>query len=96
MDAHADELVGIGIPREVWSDEMSWWRFLDHGHHPSPDNPREVWFDLSRLGDDQLRHLFDFLTTITPPDRRAGVFVWELLAPKFGRPAAPASRHDDS
>src|SRR5687768_1386232 len=31
VDLHRDELTAAGVPAEIFSDELRWWRFLEDG-----------------------------------------------------------------
>ena len=80
---HEAELIAIGIPREVWSDEMTWWRFLEHGIHPDVCNARDVKFRLEDLSPDQQLRFYRFLDAVLP-EQRAGTVVWTILHHRFG------------
>lgn len=81
--AHEAELLAIGIPREVWIDEMTWWQFLEHAVHPPVSNARDVRFRLEDLPPDQQLRLYRFLGTVLP-EQRGGNLVWTLLRQRFG------------
>lgn len=84
VQAHTDELVAIGIPREVWADEMTWWRFVDHGYHPPASNARDVRFNVSDLSPEQQHRLYRFLDRVLPAVRY-GFPLWSLLESRFAR-----------
>ncbi|HEX4607997.1 MAG TPA: hypothetical protein VH092_07315 [Urbifossiella sp.] len=71
---HEAELIAIGIPREVWADRPTWWRFLGHGYHPPASNRRDVRFSVNDLPEPQQRRLYRFLDAIRPKHaaRRSG------------------------
>jgi hypothetical protein len=81
---HEDELIAIGIPREVWADRLTWWRFVDHGYHPPASNAREVRFRVSDLSDEQQHRLYRFLDNILP-EARYSYSLWAILHSRFGR-----------
>lgn len=83
--AHEDELIAIGIPREVWADELTWWLFVDHGYHPPVNNRRDVRFSADDLSEPQQRRLYRFLDSILPADRY-GSSLWGVLHSRFGPP----------
>jgi hypothetical protein len=83
--AHEAELIAIGIPREVWADRLTWWRFVDHGYHPPVSNTREVRFRLSDLSDEQQHRLYQFLDAVLP-EGRYGSSLWGVLQSRFGTP----------
>ena len=83
---HADELIAIGIPREVWADELTWWLFVEDGNHPPASNARDVRFRLSDLSDDQQHRLYRFLDAVLP-EKRYGYSLWLILQSRFGAPA---------
>jgi hypothetical protein len=83
---HADELIALGIPREVWADRMTWGRFIEHGYHPPASNARDVRFRLSDLSDEQQYRLYRFLDTVLP-EKRYGYSLWLILQSRFGSPA---------
>lgn len=88
--AHEAELVAIGIPREVWADRTTWYRFLWHGHHPPASNARDVRFRLADLSEERQRRLYRLLAA-EPVESRAGNDVWMILHQKFGHPATDAT-----
>ena len=61
VKAHEAELMAIGIPREVWADEKTWGRFLEHGRHPPIEHAREVRFRLEDLPPGAQLRFFRFL-----------------------------------
>lgn len=69
--AHEAELIAIGIPREVWSDRMTWGRFVEHGRHTA--DPRDIRFTPDDLPPDRQHRFYRFLDAL--PDHRASV-VW--------------------
>ena len=79
---HEAELIAIGIPREVWSDGMTWWRFVEHGYHPPVSNAREVRFRLNDLSEDQHLQLFRFLDAVLP-QKRYSYSLWAILKSRF-------------
>ncbi|MBN9521402.1 hypothetical protein J0H58_23250 [bacterium] len=81
--AHEAELIAIGIPREVWADRLTWWRFVDHGYHPPASNAREVRFSPDDLPASQQRRLYVFLDSILP-EMRYGSSLWAVLRSRFG------------
>lgn len=81
--AHEDELVAIGIPREVFIDRMTWWRFLEHALHPPASSARDVRFRLEDLSPDQQLRFYQFLDVVLP-EQRGGNLVWTLLDRQFG------------
>lgn len=83
VTAHEDELIAIGIPREVWADRLTWWRFVDHGHHPSVDNARDVRFRLSDLTAEQQYRLYQFFDRVLP-EARYSYSLWSMLQSRFG------------
>ncbi|QDU18650.1 hypothetical protein [Urbifossiella limnaea] len=88
--AHEAELVAIGIPREVWADRLTWWRFVDHGYHPPASNRRDVRFSADDLPESQQHRLYVFLDTILPA-ARYGHSLWAVLHSRFG--AASQTEH---
>jgi hypothetical protein len=86
--AHEDELVAIGIPREVWADRMTWWRFVDHGYHPPVSNRRDVRFSADDLPEPQQRQLHAFLDSILPEGRYSSS-LWAVLCSRFGATTQP-------
>ncbi len=83
VSAHQDELIAIGIPREVWADRLTWWRFVDHGYHPPIENARDVRFKVSDLSDEQQRRLYQFLDRVLP-EARYSYSLWSMLQSQFG------------
>lgn len=81
--AHESELIAIGVPREVWADRLTWWRFLEHGYHPPAPNARDVRFRLDDLALEQQRQFHRFLDAVLP-GQRAGTVVWTVLDHRFG------------
>lgn len=81
--AHEADLVAIGIPREVWADRMTWWRFVGHGYHPPTGNARDVRFSPSDMPEPNQRRLYEFLDSILP-ESRSGSFLWADLNRRFG------------
>jgi hypothetical protein len=81
--AREDELIAIGIPREVWADRLTWWRFLEHGYHADAANPRDVRFRLADLSPEQQLRFHQFLDAVLP-EQRAGTVVWTILDHRFG------------
>jgi hypothetical protein len=58
IDRHRAELMGIGLPAEVYLDEVRWEDFLENGHlhcHPSSG------FEFRQLTPGQLAALLRFL-----------------------------------
>jgi hypothetical protein len=90
VKAHEAELIAVGIPREVWADEMTWWRFLEHAIHPAVSNARDVRFRLEDLSPEQQRRFYRFLDAVLP-EQRAGTAVWTILDHRFGN-AVEANR----
>src|SRR5262245_13044045 len=80
---HSAELVEIGIPREVWSDKLTWVRFLEYATHPPADSARNVRFRLTDLSPEQQLRLYQLLE-VEPVSERAGNIVWVQLQAKFG------------
>ncbi|MCE9567972.1 MAG: hypothetical protein K8U57_38720 [Planctomycetes bacterium] len=83
VTTHETELIALGIPREVWADRMTWWRFLENTIHPDVSNARDVRFRLTDLSPEQQQRLYRFLDLVLP-DQRAGVVVWWVLNHQFG------------
>lgn len=83
VQAHEAELVAIGIPREVWADRMTWWRFVYDGCHPPETRRHNVRFAAADLPESQLRRLYVFLDTILPADRSSSS-LWTVLHRRFG------------
>ena len=83
VKTHADELIAMGVPREVWADPMTWGRFVEHGYHPSASSARDVRFRLSDLSDDQQQRLYRFLDAVLP-ETRYGYSLWSILQNRFG------------
>jgi hypothetical protein len=83
--AHEAELIAIGIPREVWADRLTWWRFVDHGYHPPVSNARDVRFRLSDLSNEKQYRLYRFLDPVLPATRY-GHSLWAVLQSRFGVP----------
>ena len=81
--AHEDELVAIGVPREVWADRLTWWRFVEHGCHPDVSNARDVRFRLADLTGEQQHRLYLLLDVVLPEERR-GFTLWAILHSRFG------------
>ncbi len=81
--AYADELIAIGIPREVWGDELTWWLFVDHGYHPPVSNARDVRFNVSDLSHEQQYRLYRFLDAVLP-EARYSYSLWSYLQSRFG------------
>jgi hypothetical protein len=79
---HEAELIAIGIPREVWADRKTWWRFVDHGFHAVRDI-RDVRFSADELPEPNQRRLYEFLDSILP-ESRSGSFLWADLNRRFG------------
>ena len=88
LKAHEAELIAIGLPREVWADEMTWWRFLWHCHHPPATNPRNVRFSLADLSPEQQFRFHRFLDSVLSERERIGCDVWIVLSHRFGTGAA--------
>ena len=86
VKAHEAELIAIGIPREVWADRLTWWRFLEHTIHPDVSNARDVRFRLEDLSPDQQLRFHRFLDHVLP-EQRAGTIVWGILDHRFGTEA---------
>jgi hypothetical protein len=80
--AHEAELVAVGIPREVWADRFTWWRFLEHGIHTDAPNARDVRFRLDDLSPEQQARLHRFLDFVLP-EQRAGTVVWAILDHRY-------------
>jgi hypothetical protein len=80
---HEDELIAIGLPREVWADRLTWWQFVDHGYHQPVSSAREVRFRLSDLSDHQQHRLYLFLDSVLP-EARSGSSLWAVLNRRFG------------
>jgi hypothetical protein len=89
--AHEAELIDIGVPREVWADRLTWWRFVDHGYHPPVSNPRDVRFSADDLPEPQQRRLYRFLDSILP-EPRYGMSLWAVLHSRF-KAATPGDEH---
>jgi hypothetical protein len=87
VKAHETELIAVGIPREVWADRWTWWRFLEHAHHPAADNARDVRFRLEDLSPDQQLRFYRFLDVVLP-EQRDGNIVWLQLHHRFGAEVA--------
>lgn len=83
VKAHEAELVAIGIPREVWADQLTWLRFLEHAVHPDCGNARDVRFRLDDLAPEQQLRFHRFLDAVLPA-QRAGTIVWTILDHRFG------------
>jgi hypothetical protein len=83
--ANEDRLIGIGVPREVWEEPMTWWRFVDHGYHPPVSNRRDVRFRADDLSETQQRQLFEFLRDALSERDRVGSSLWAVLQSRFGR-----------
>jgi hypothetical protein len=83
VSAHTDQLIAIGIPREVWADRLTWGRFVEHGYHPPVSNARDVRFRVSDLSDEQQYQLYRFLDTVLPAPRY-GSSLWVILHSRFG------------
>jgi hypothetical protein len=79
---HEAELIAIGVPREVWADEMTWWHFLEHGYHPDTNTARDVRFRLKDLSPEQQLRFYRFLDAVLP-EQRAGTIVWGILDHRF-------------
>jgi hypothetical protein len=84
VSAHEAELIAIGIPREVWADQMTWYRFLDHGIHPAVANARDVRFRLDDLPSDRRERLYRLLALALPQGSRVGSVVWQVLHHQCG------------
>jgi hypothetical protein len=82
---HEAELVACGVPREVWADELTWWRFVEHGYHPPVSAAREVRFRPDELSDEQQHRLYELLDSVLPADR-GGCALWLDLHRRFGSP----------
>lgn len=80
--AHEAELIAVGIPREVWADEMTWDRFRGHGIHPPVGSAHEIRFRLENLSPDQQLRFYRFLDAALP-EQRAGNVVWAILHHRF-------------
>jgi hypothetical protein len=83
VKAHESELIAIGIPREVWADRMTWWRFLWHSYHPPASNTRDVRFRLDDLSPEQQLQFYSFLESILSERERSGNDVWNTLQRRF-------------
>jgi hypothetical protein len=83
---HEGELIAIGIPREVWADRLTWWRFVDHGYHPPIEDAREVRFRVEDLSEERQRRLYEFLDAVLP-EARYSYTLWAILHSRFGVPA---------
>lgn len=58
VDQHRDTLVGCSLPEFVFSDKLTWLRFLEHGGwHPQPG------WAVGMLSPQQARNLYDFILT---------------------------------
>lgn len=79
---HEAELIAIGIPREVWTDRLTWWRFLEHGIHPDVSNARDGRFQLEDLSPEQQLRFYRFLDFVLP-EQRGGTTVWAILDHRF-------------
>jgi hypothetical protein len=83
VQTHEAELIAIGIPREIWKDQLTWWLFVDHGYHPPVSNRRDVRFSADDLAEEQQRRLYRFLDAILP-EPRYGSSLWGVLQSRFG------------
>jgi hypothetical protein len=81
--AHEAELIAIGIPREVWVDRLTWWRFVEEGYHPPVSNARDVRFSADDLSTDQQHRLYQFLDRVLP-EARYSYSLWAVLRSRFG------------
>lgn len=88
VDAHQNELIAIGIPREVWADRLTWQRFIEHGYHATGPTPHDVRFRLEDLSDERQHRLYRFLDAALT-ESRGGNAVWLILDSRFG----PADDH---
>jgi hypothetical protein len=91
---HQESLIEIGIPREVWSEPMDWWRFVDHGYHPPVSNSRDVRVSADDLSDDRQRRLFEFLRDTLSEGNRVGSTLWAVLRARFGSGEPPDNSAD--
>jgi Protein of unknown function (DUF433) len=77
IDRHRDDLVRCSLPEFVFSDKLTWFRFLEHGGwHPQPHwtvgmlSPNHAAalndFIRSEYGPDEYRHLLRNLEDIRP------------------------------
>ena len=82
VSTHQDELIVIGIPREVWGDCLIWNRFLEHGYHPPIENVCE--FRLDDLSPVQQQKFYRFLSNNMAEGGRPGNDVWMILHQRFG------------
>jgi hypothetical protein len=89
--AHEAELIAIGIPREVWADRLTWWRFVDNGSHPPECNRHDVRFSAGDLPEPQQRRLYRFLDSILP-EARYSSSLWAILHSRF-KTATPGDEH---
>jgi hypothetical protein len=80
---HEAELVACGVPREVRADELTWWRFVEHGYHPPVSAAREVRFRPDELSAEQQRRLYALLDSVLPADR-GGCALWYDLHRRYG------------
>lgn len=83
VTTHEDELIAIGVPREVWADRLTWWRFVEHGHHPDVSDARDVRFRLADLSREQQHRLYQFLDAVLLEERRSYV-LWPIPHGRFG------------
>ena len=81
---HQAELIAIGIPREVWSDLLTWNRFLEHGYHPPIENARDIRFRLDDLSPSHQQRFFSFLANFITERERPGNNVWAVLQHRSG------------
>jgi len=79
VDTHEAELIAIGIPREVWTDRLTWWRFLGHAIHPPVGNARDIRFRLEDLSSDQQLRFYRFLEAALSAQDRVGCDMWTIL-----------------
>lgn len=84
--AHQAELIAIGVPREVWADRMTWWRFVEHGHHTA--DPRAIRFTPDDLPADRQHRLYRFLDEVLPRPRY-GYSLWAVLRSRFDTGGEP-------
>ncbi|AWM36304.1 hypothetical protein GobsT_59080 [Gemmata obscuriglobus] len=81
--ANEADLIAVGVPREVWADRLTWWRFVDHGYHPPVSNACDVRFRLADLSGEQQHLLYLFLDRVLPEERH-GFALWAILHSRFG------------
>jgi hypothetical protein len=91
VQAHEDELVACGVPREVFADELTWWLFVDHGYHPPVSNARDVRFNVSDLTAEQQERLYQFLDAVLSENAKGhSSSLWSYLHFRFGKRDVPS------